>query len=35
MAIKYKKFEPTEYVMKIKKGKIIQQGLGETVSSFV
>lgn len=28
MAIKYKKFEPTEYVMKIKKGKIIQQGLG-------
>lgn len=28
MAIKYKKFEPTEYVIKIKKGKIIQQGLG-------
>lgn len=28
MAIKYKKFEPTEYVMKIKKGKVIQQGLG-------
>ena len=28
MAIKYKKFEPTEYVMKIKKGRIIQEGLG-------
>lgn len=28
MAIKYKKFEPTQYVMKIKKGAVIQQGLG-------
>lgn len=28
MAIKYKKFEPTEYVMKVKKGKVVQQGLG-------
>lgn len=28
MGIKYKKFEPTEYVMKVKKGKVIQQGLG-------
>lgn len=28
MAIKYKKFEPTEYVMKIKKGNVIQQGVG-------
>lgn len=28
MAIKYKKFEPTEYVMKIKRGAVIQQGLG-------
>lgn len=28
MAIRYKKFEPTQYVMKIKKGKVIQQGLG-------
>lgn len=28
MAIKYKKFEPTEYVMKIKRGNVIQQGLG-------
>ena len=28
MAIRYKKFEQTEYVMKIKKGKIIQQGPG-------
>lgn len=28
MAIKYKKFEPTEYVIKIRKGKIIQQGTG-------
>lgn len=28
MAIKYKKFEPTEYVMKVKKGKIVQKGLG-------
>ena len=28
MAIKYRKFEPTDYVMKVKKGKIIEQGLG-------
>lgn len=28
MAIKYKKFEQTEYVMRIKNGKIIRQGLG-------
>lgn len=28
MAIKYKKFEPTEYVMKIRRGNVIQQGLG-------
>lgn len=28
MSIKYRKFEPTEYVMKIKKGKIVQRGLG-------
>lgn len=28
MSIKYKKFEPTEYVMKVKKGQIVQQGLG-------
>ncbi len=28
MSIKYKKFEPTEYVMKVKRGKVIQQGLG-------
>jgi hypothetical protein len=28
MAIKYKKFAPTEYVMKIKKGKIIEKGAG-------
>lgn len=28
MAVKYKKFEQTEYVMRIKKGKIIQQGPG-------
>lgn len=28
MAIRYKKFEPTQYVMKIKKGQVIQQGLG-------
>ena len=28
MGIKYKKFEPTEYVMKVKKGKVVQQGLG-------
>ena len=28
MGIKYRKFDPTEYVMKVKKGKIVQQGLG-------
>jgi len=28
MAIKYGKFEPTEYVMAVKKGKVINQGLG-------
>lgn len=28
MSIKYKKFEPTEYVMKVKKGKVVQKGLG-------
>ena len=28
MAIKYKKFEQTEYVMRIQKGKVIQQGPG-------
>ena len=28
MAIAYKKFEPTEYVMKVKRGRIVQKGLG-------
>ncbi|MDE6607209.1 MAG: SPFH domain-containing protein [Lachnospiraceae bacterium] len=28
MGITYKKFEPTEYVMKVKRGKIVQKGLG-------
>ncbi|MCM1158309.1 MAG: SPFH domain-containing protein [Bacteroidales bacterium] len=28
MGIMYKKFEPTEYVMKVKKGKVVQRGLG-------
>ena len=28
MGITYKKFDPTEYVMKVKKGKVVQQGLG-------
>lgn len=28
MGIAYRKFEPTEYVMKVKKGKVIQKGLG-------
>lgn len=28
MAIAYKKFEPTEYVMKVKRGRIVQEGLG-------
>ena len=26
MGIAYKKFEPTEYVMKVRKGKIVQKG---------
>lgn len=28
MSIKYKKFEPTEYVMKVRKGNVVQKGLG-------
>lgn len=28
MAIRYRKFEPTDYVMKVKKGKIVEQGPG-------
>lgn len=28
MGIRYKKFEPTEYVMKVKKGEVVQKGLG-------
>ena len=28
MGIQYRKFDPTEYVMKVKKGKVVQQGLG-------
>lgn len=28
MAIRYKKFEPTEYVMKIRKGRVMKQGSG-------
>ena len=28
MAIKYKRFEPTQYVMKVKKGKTTAQGTG-------
>lgn len=28
MGIAYRKFEPTEYVMKVKRGKIVQKGLG-------
>lgn len=28
MGIKYKKFEPTEYVIKVKKGEVVQKGLG-------
>lgn len=28
MGIAYKKFEPTEYVMRVKKGRIVQKGLG-------
>ena len=31
MSIKYKKTKPTEYVIKVKKGKIAQQGLGLSV----
>lgn len=28
MAIRYKKFEPTDYVMKVKRGKVVEQGVG-------
>ena len=28
MGIAYRKFEPTEYVMKVKKGRVTQKGLG-------
>lgn len=28
MAIKYRKFEPTDYVMRVKRGKVVEQGLG-------
>lgn len=28
MAIRYRKFDPTDYVMKVKKGKVVEQGLG-------
>ena len=28
MGIAYRKFEPTEYVMKVRKGKAVQKGLG-------
>lgn len=28
MSIKYKKFDPTDYVMKVKKGKVVERGLG-------
>lgn len=28
MGIAYKKFEPTEYVIRVKKGRIVQKGLG-------
>lgn len=28
MGVKYKKFQPTEYVIKIRKGKIVKKGLG-------
>lgn len=28
MSIRYKKFEPTEYVMRVKNGEIVQEGLG-------
>ncbi len=28
MGIQYKKFEPTEYVMKVKQGQVVQEGLG-------
>lgn len=30
MGIKYAKFEPTEYVVAVKKGKVLKQGLGLT-----
>lgn len=28
MSIKYRKFDPTDYVMKVKKGRVVEQGLG-------
>lgn len=28
MAFKYRKFEPTDYVMRVKRGKVVEQGLG-------
>ena len=28
MGIRYKKFEPTEYVIKVKRGEVVQKGLG-------
>lgn len=28
MGIAYRKFEPTEYVMKVRRGKVVQKGLG-------
>ena len=28
MSIKYEKFEPTEYVMKVRRGNVVEQGLG-------
>ena len=31
MAIRYRKFQPSEYVMAVKKGKVIRQGLGLAV----
>lgn len=31
MAIRYRKFQPSEYVMAVKKGKVVRQGLGLSV----
>lgn len=28
MSIRYRKFDPTDYVMKVKKGRVVEQGLG-------